>query len=139
MIGGPRSALAATGIAVALAACASPLQSPQVVIDAPGARMTAADVQAIVVAALEHAAQRIPGGAPIRVIRVVATHADRVDLFEPGAGAGDDASLVWLVRAEGAFYSPRSAGRDAHPSEVAASGFYIIDDGTGEIIGVGYP
>jgi hypothetical protein len=62
MIGGPRSALAATGIAVALAACASPLQSPQVVIDAPGARMTAAEVQAIVVATLEHAAQRIPGG-----------------------------------------------------------------------------
>jgi hypothetical protein len=62
--------------------------------------------------------------------------------LEPEAGAPvdgspDAAATVWVVRAEGAFVGLR-VPPGAKPIH-SATGYFIVDDATGEIIGMGMP
>jgi hypothetical protein len=75
--------------------------------------------------------------APIRIIRVTAIDSNRVAEVEPGAGVevGPPPTTVWVVRAEGTFTSNRP--RNGPIS--AASGYYVISDKDGSVIGFGFP
>jgi hypothetical protein len=125
----------AHGAAVAIVGLAACTLAPEIVIDDVVPRRSVNEVEAIVVAQLEDAAERFGALAPIRIVRVVATQEGRAVRFEPSWTAEDPDRVVWLVRAEGTFVSLR--GPDPGPL-TAERGFYVIDDASGEIIGFGF-
>ena len=71
---------------------------------------------------------------PPRILSMTATgERDAMNsLGQPGNGG---AELVWLVHAEGTF----ATNRGAKPIPPASTGYFIIDDLTGDIVGFGFP
>lgn len=121
---------------------AAPTLDPGVVVIEAGLtpRMRPDDVAAIAfrqIAAMESMAGRVVA-AP-RIWRLTATTAAGIVRLEPGAGQGDPMpeGINWLVRAEGTFTTNR--GPVGGAAGVAASGFFIISDANGDILGFGYP
>ncbi|HET7031242.1 MAG TPA: hypothetical protein VFI34_12075 [Candidatus Limnocylindrales bacterium] len=131
-------------VLVALAGCADvpEVERPPVIAIDPGLHpvRTADEVAAIVLRAIH--ANEIGLGrvlSPARIIRMSVTLASRVRAIEPNAGQGQPAAnrTVWVVRAFGTFTTnrgPANAQLDA-----AGSGYYVIDDGDGSIMGDGFP
>lgn len=99
-----------------------------------------ADIEARVVSQLDmmaDAAGKPRGGSA----EAIATTLDRLDRFLADAPELSEAgwgykSVVWLVRAHGTFVTFR--GRSTEP-RTADSGWFILDDATGEIIAMGFP
>jgi hypothetical protein len=78
--------------------------------------------------------------ASARVLSMTATTAEGVVRLEPAAGAGSSLTasvVVWLVRAEGTFTNVRTPP-GVEPM-IARSGYLIISDADGSIIGSGFP
>jgi hypothetical protein len=71
-----------------------------------------------------------------RIIKVSLRRASDARSVE-SSSAGDPTAkgLVWIVRAEGTFLTNRGLG----PPRVWPSGYFIIDDATGGILGDGMP
>ena len=78
----------------------------------------------------------LPTSVDPRIVKVALRRASDVQSVENSA-AGDPtgSGLVWIVRAEGTFLSNRGLG----PPHVWPSGYFIIDDATGGIVGDGMP
>jgi len=76
---------------------------------------------------------------PARIISMTATTAVGVARLEPGAGGGQPsaAGVEWLVRAEGTFTNERTPPGAA--PMVATSGFFVISDADGSLVGFGFP
>lgn len=103
-------------------------------------RMTADQVAEVAVRQLrqmEKSAGRT--AAPARVLSMTATTAEGVVRLEPAAGQDSllTAGIVWLVRAEGTFTNNRTP--PGAESLVAPSGYFIISDADGGIVGSGFP
>ena len=103
-------------------------------------RLSTADVKAIAVTELDTMAGAVgkPGGGSAEAI---ATTLDRLDQFIVDTpilneAGWKDTSVVWVVRAHGTFVTFR--GRSTEP-RTADSGWFIVDDSTGEIIAMGFP
>jgi hypothetical protein len=98
----------------------------------PTLRLAPDDVAAMVL-------QRLGDGATIDRVTALATRAS-VPLVEPRApkpGPGlKPSGPVWVVRAKGDF---RSTGRFGSTPIVADSGYYVIRDSDGIILGMGMP
>ena len=80
--------------------------------------------------------------APPRILRISVTTSDRVGRFEGGAGNGPlqrpdgRPPIVWVVRAQGTFTTPRGLGA-RRPT--ATTGYYVIADVDGSITDFGFP
>jgi len=74
-----------------------------------------------------------------KIVRMTATSAAGVSRLEPGAGVPEPipGGIQWVVRAEGTFTTNRGPMTGA--AGVAASGFFLISDGNGDILGFGDP
>jgi hypothetical protein len=81
-----------------------------------------------------------PGVGEPKPIQNVSLHAVResdVHKVEPNSPVGDSVSgIVWVVRAEGTFVSARGRSPELI---IADSGYLLVDDGSGQIIGMGMP
>ena len=78
---------------------------------------------------------------PTQLETVIATRWADVSAYEPRVGAPDSdspegAGVVWVARGEGTFLVSR--GRSQEP-RVGSTGYLLIDDETGEIMGMGTP
>jgi hypothetical protein len=135
--------VAVIGISVAtsvLAAAASYTVDIQV---AGPTKLSAAQVAQIATARISsmEAVTSAPAVAA-KVTSVAAMSQSSVSSLEPGAGqpplgSADAQSTVWVVRATGTFVGLR-VPKGAQPI-VASSGYFVIDDATGEIITMGMP
>lgn len=135
-------------INVLAAACARPealatpnVEVPVIKIDAGlTPRMSAEQVEAVALNEI-HAMESMVGAAvrAPRIVTITATTNSGVEKLEPGSGHGDPPALgiQWLVRAEGTFTNNRTPP-GANPM-VAATGFFIIGDADGGIVGFGFP
>jgi len=96
-------------------------------------RLSPADVQAIVLS-------RIGADGRIATISVVATRA-AASVLERGAGSPLapelDVGPVWVVRGTGRFVGRHTPLGVAERE--AGSGFYMVDDRTGDVLGMGLP
>ena len=125
---------------VAIAGC-SLLSGPVVRIDeAVSPRLTPAQVADIAIGRI-HEMEQVAGRAakPARVLNITATTPAGVPRLEPRAGQGGAAvpGVLWLVRAEGTFTNSRTPP-GAEPM-VATSGYLVISDADGGILGLGFP
>jgi hypothetical protein len=104
-------------------------------------RMTPSQVISLAKTTLSTMSNGVANAIPIAIVSVTATGEAGLSSIEPGAGAdlgGDRAgSIIWVVRATGTFVAPRSLPGKA--PIVASSGYLLIDDATGESIGMGMP
>jgi hypothetical protein len=77
-----------------------------------------------------------------RLDSIVATVLSDVSAYEPRIGAPvdspDASQIVWVARGEGTFLVTRT-GRSGRPPWVGETGYLLIDDETGEIVGFGTP
>lgn len=132
-----------------VAAAANPQLLPSAVSSPPaGAKRTEEEIGAIALAALQRMSDRASDLAPDiatiapRVVKAVFTSRGEAAKIEPGIGAPDPgtpeaARRVWVVRAEGRFVGDRvPPGADP---VIGRTGYLVIDDATGEIIGMGMP
>ncbi|HEY3548959.1 MAG TPA: hypothetical protein VGK17_23035 [Propionicimonas sp.] len=102
-------------------------------------KMSAADVDSTIKARLTEM-----GGttSPAKVTGMTVLSMSDVSAVEPGAGgpvdgSPDAATTVWVVRAEGSFVGLR-VPPGAKPIH-STTGYFIVDDATGEIVGMGMP
>lgn len=102
-------------------------------------RSTASDVARIAREEIADMARDAGRPETVNIVRINAVPAEAVRSLEPSAGEGnsDVGRAVWVVRALGTFIGERvPPGQD---EIVAESGYLLIDDATGEIIGMGMP
>lgn len=71
-----------------------------------------------------------------RIIHVVSVRKADLPDVEPRIAGIDGAGPFWVVRAEGTFFTKR--GRDAKP-RAFGSGYFLIDDTLGIVVGMGMP
>jgi hypothetical protein len=95
-------------------------------------RMTPAEVVAGVL-------ERLGPEATVTSVRGLARSSD-VTRFEPNGGSSraDDLGPVWLVRVEGRVVAERSARPGLPPLE-AETGYVIVVDADGGVLGMGLP
>jgi hypothetical protein len=114
-------------------------QSAHVVIDGVQPTMSADAIAKVVTTQLE-ANEKLAGTriATIQILEMTATTGDRIHAFEPQAGDTGPAmtGTVWVVRARGTFFNP--AGVDP-ASMVVGSGYFVVADADGQIVGSGTP
>jgi hypothetical protein len=115
------------------------------VIDAPASlapRMDPAGVANLAQARLQEMAAdaqaaglRVSGGS---IQKVILARNDELGAVEPRAAGGEGSPdrLLWVVRATGTFVTNRGP---IGGTRSFASGYFLIDDATGEIIGMGMP
>jgi hypothetical protein len=145
----PQPGLAlAIGLALTLGlACGPPplvpeAVAPPVISVDPGLDpvMTPEQVAGIVIAHI-HNNEQVAGRvvAPARIVRMTVTTPGGVSRVEPNAGQPGVAApdIVWVVRAFGTFTTRR--GLRENGPKIAGSGFYVIADGNGSIMGFGFP
>lgn len=106
-------------------------------------RMTAGDVMKIANERLASMAGMAPSATAVSpsISTVRALRADQVQSIESQAGievgpSVDPGRAIWVVRATGTFVGLHT--RQLEPI-VFGSGFLLIDDSTGEIVGMGMP
>lgn len=133
--------LAALGIVtvVGVASLANAGTGPTITVPAGIAtRMNAADVIASVERRLMNMSAGVPNSVPITILSVTATDAGSVDAVEPNAGIDTSfGGVVWIVRAKGTF-----VGVHVPPGTkpiTSSTGYLLIDDATGEPMGMGMP
>lgn len=114
-------------------------QSTPAVIDGVKPTMSADAVARVVTTQLE-ANEKLAGTrmATIQIVQMTATSADRIGVFEPQARdqAPPLTGTVWLVRARGTFFNPAAVDP---ASMVVGSGYFIVADADGSIVGSGAP
>jgi hypothetical protein len=116
----------------------------------PGAARAQADVEAIAFASLARMAHRasdlkLPDAAAAPAARIVSstfTTRGEAAKANPEVGAPNEDSpeasrKVWVVRAAGTFLGER-VPPGAKPV-IGTTGFFVIDDASGEVIGMGMP
>lgn len=129
-------ALAAV-VLVVVGAC-----SPTTISIAPGVspRMSPDRVSSLVLGRI-HDMEMMVGHVlrPARIVSMTATSGRDVALLEPDAGVEQAAqgAVVWLVRAEGTFTTNRLPPGGKPP--VSPSGYYVIADADGSVLGFGFP
>jgi hypothetical protein len=76
--------------------------------------------------------------APVRLLSITAVPGERIDDVEPGAArlAPPVTGIVWVVRAEGTLATDRGL---ASPRPSATSGYYLVLDADGSVLGMGFP
>lgn len=102
-------------------------------------RMTARQVADLVVSQIQRNEALLGRSvAPIRILSVIAVAGDRIGEVQPGAAALSPpvSGIVWVVRAEGTFTTNRGL---ASPPPTAASGYYLVLDADGSVLGMGFP
>lgn len=103
-------------------------------------RMSANDAAEIALALMKKMeTNRVGTGPtkPTRIISVMAATGPEVGSIEPRAGGtAADNSVVWVVRGEGTFIAARGRTTEIR---LFSSGYIIIDDATGDILGMGMP
>jgi len=138
------TAVAVVAIQPRLTALAAPTYKVEVAQDANATR-SVADVASRAVARLDAMQAQAPGGAaangaPPAIISLTAILGADIASVEPNAPrpvGGDAAKTFWIVRATGIF-----VGQRVPPGQspiIGATGYLIIDDATGEFIGMGMP
>lgn len=108
-------------------------------------RMSPADVTQIVTSRLGEMTlmtSQSSSAGDSKVLSMTAAPMSQLAALEAGAGkpvpgSKDEHSTVWVVRAEGVFVGQR-VPPGAKPV-VATTGYFVIDDATGDIIGMGMP
>jgi hypothetical protein len=135
-----RSGVAAVLATLVVAGC-SLVSDPLVHIDGGiTPRMTPDQVAATAIERI-HAMEQTVGHAakPPRILSMTATTAAGVARLEPNLGLGQPAApgVQWLVRAEGTFTNIRTPP-GAKPA-VASSGYFVISDADGGVLGFGFP
>jgi hypothetical protein len=122
---------------VAISSAASP---PSVSI-APGLtpRLGSADAAKLAQSNIALMARSVAANETSTVTKIMAVRGDQIDAAQPGAGSatGDQADdIYWIVRASGTFVARRGpAGGD----RVYPSGYILISDATGDVVGFGMP
>lgn len=125
------------------------LQQPAVpgaVVIPVGARQTTESVTSIALRNLElqkRQAERMDASladAPLRIISLTPVLRSEADKVEPRLGIVDSENpdagrLIWIVRAQGAFFGGR-VPPGAKPI-IGTTGYLVIDDDTGLIVGMG--
>lgn len=103
-------------------------------------RMTAEQVGMVALNQI-HAMEIMVGAAvrPPRIVTVTATTRSGVEKLEAGSGHQEPPApgIQWLVRAEGTFTNERTPP-GANPM-IAPTGYFIIGDDDGGVIGFGFP
>jgi hypothetical protein len=126
---------------LAVVACSAPGAVPSV-DQGVTPRMEAAEVERIVVERFrsmqswfEAAGRAVPD---IEIQSMTVTTAGRIpDVEASGAVPDDPAAVVWIVRARGPFVGLRvPAGQQPAFGE---SGYFVISDALGEVLGMGMP
>jgi hypothetical protein len=137
-------------VAVALAACSrpglgvapsGPSGSPVVTIEAGlTPRMTPEEVEAVAIQQIHLMEGMVVAAVqPPKILAITATTASGVETLEPGSGhqAPPVPGIQWLVRAEGTFTNDR--GPSGASQAIAPTGYFVIDDADGGVIGYGFP
>jgi hypothetical protein len=101
-----------------------------------------AQVESLVLQRLGQIAKTTDTGTASTIRGMVALKASDLGSVEPDAGAapaGSSAgdSVLWVVRATGTFVGDR-VPPGAKPI-VESTGYFVVDDSTGEIVGMGMP
>jgi len=115
---------------------------PVEVRDGAAPIMDGEDVAAIARSRLEQLAEQQPGrSVAIEIVQLTAVRGADLSLVEARAPVEVEPALaaqtVWFVRAQGPFIATRTRPGQAPPA--AETGYFIISDTTGEIIGYGLP
>jgi hypothetical protein len=126
-------------VALMVAGC-SLLPGPVVRIEeGVSPRMSPNEVSDLVIERLQAMEQAVGHAAtPPRILSMTATTAAGIARLEPHAGQGQAPApgIEWLVRAEGTFVNNRTPPV-AEPM-VATSGYFVISDADGSILGFGF-
>ena len=140
-IGGAAAAIAMVALVAALLARSGSAASARYVVDdrVGATHLSAGQVESVVLARL--AAMGTPADAR-QISRMTVLQMSMVPTIEARAGAPpsdspDANDVVWVVRAEGHFVGQR-VPPGAQPI-VASTGYFVVDDATGETIGMGMP
>ncbi|MEW6224564.1 MAG: hypothetical protein AB1627_08025 [Chloroflexota bacterium] len=135
-----RTSVDITLVALVVAGC-SLLSGPVVRIEeGVSPRMSPDEVSDLAIERVHEMEQAIGRAAtPPRILSVTATTAAGIARLEPRAGQGRAPApgIQWLVRAEGTFVNNRTPP-GAEPM-VATSGYFVIADADGSILGFGFP
>jgi hypothetical protein len=101
--------------------------------------LSAAFVEAVVLGKLNGMSGTANGAKVLRMSVVPMSLVSTVEPLAgaPGPGAPDADNAVWVVRAQGSFLVNR-VPPGGHPF-VGATGFFLVDDATGETVGMGTP
>jgi hypothetical protein len=83
------------------------------------------------------AAEGLPT-TPARITKIWLRRQSDLQSVDPNAPGSTDSNVVWLVRAEGTFTTNHTGSVPRSPA-VWSSGYLIVDDATGGIIGQGSP
>lgn len=137
----PGAILAAFAIGALLVASSVAASRPTVTI-APGLQPRLTPDEAIALAANNIAlmARDVGADEAPRIISATAVRGGDISSVEPGAGSPDGAAsngIYWVVRGQGRFvgrFAPSGSG-----PLVSTTGYVIIDDATGEVVGMGLP
>jgi hypothetical protein len=138
-----RIALVVAGALVAVALAANSIAAPSPTISiASGVEPRLTPTEAIAIAQNDIAlmARSVGAAESSTVLKATAARGADVDSVEPGAGTaeGEQAeSVYWVVRARGTFVGAR--GPAGSSDRVAATGYIVIDDATGDVVGMGLP
>jgi hypothetical protein len=101
-------------------------------------KLDVSTVQAIAEQQLASMQTMAAGGQTIAIQKISAVGADRVTGVEAAVPVETDATGIrWVVRATGTFVGQRVP--PGNPPIVADTGYLIIDDATGEVVGMGMP
>jgi hypothetical protein len=102
-------------------------------------RSTASDVARIARENIANMARDAGRPETVDIVRINGVPGEAVRSLEPGAGEGDSdiGRAVWVVRAIGTFVGNRVP--PGHDDIIADSGYLLIDDFTGEVVGMGLP
>jgi hypothetical protein len=75
-----------------------------------------------------------PSGKAAAVTQIVAAEPGKLHDIEPRAAGMETVGNAWVVRAEGTFVNSRGLKQ-----RVWSSGYFIIDDANGDVVGMGMP
>lgn len=121
---------------------ATPGANPYSVDITPGLAVSrSADSIALIVSnRLEAMGAELGRSLSVKVVSLKAVPGSELSKAEPqtGSAVGPEASRAyWVIRATGPFYSNRTP--PGKPAITADAGYFIVDDLTGEIVGMGMP
>jgi hypothetical protein len=126
--------------ALIAAGCALPPGPVVRIEEGVSPRLAPDEVANLVIERVHHMEQAVGRAAtPARILSMTATTAAGIARLEPHAGQGQAPApgVQWLVRAEGTFVNNRTPP-GAEPM-VATSGYFVISDADGSILGFGFP
>jgi hypothetical protein len=99
-------------------------------------------VEQTVTSQLQSMASRANTGVTPQIVSITVMPLGGISAIEPNAGAPDPNTafantIVWVVRAHGTFVGDR-VPPGGNPA-IGTTGYFMIDDATGDVIGMGMP